>query len=213
MLKKSGSFYLHCDPTSSHYLKLAMDAIFCSRGSKFLNEVIWSYRTGGVGKKWFSRKHDVLLFYAKDTSSKERVFNVQRSGEFRTEGMNYDEDGRPYKSTKKGRLYYDIDGLSMTDVWEMPFLSTVSLERLGYPTQKPEALLERVIKASSNEGDLILDAYCGCGTTVAVAERLKRKWIGMDITYQSISLMLRRLEKAFGPAVLNNITLTAFRKI
>jgi site-specific DNA-methyltransferase (adenine-specific) len=153
---------LHCDPTASHYLKLICDAVFCPQGGNFLNEIIWSYRTGGVGKQWFSRKHDVLFFYAKQTG--QHVFHVQRSGEFRTEGMNYDETGRPYKSTKKGRLYFNSEGPTMTDVWEMPFLSTVSLERLGYPTQKPEALLERVIKASSNEGDVILDAYCGCGS-------------------------------------------------
>ena len=196
VLKPTGSFYLHCDPTASHYLKLVMDSIFCSdqRGGDFLNEIIWSYRTGGVGKRWFSRKHDCIFLYAKTTNNADRVFNVQRSGEFRTEGMNYDEDGRPYKSTKKGRLYFNIGGPTMTDVWEIPFLSTVSLERLGYPTQKPEALLERIIKASSNEGDVVLDAYCGCGTTVAVAQRLNRRWIGIDITYQSISLILKRLE-------------------
>lgn len=170
-----------------------------------MNEIIWSYRTGGVGKKWFSRKHDVMLFYAKNSG--EHVFNVQHSGEFRTEGMNYDEKGRPYKSTKKGRLYFNPAGPTMTDVWEMPFLSTVSSERLGYPTQKPEALLERVINASSNEGDTILDAYCGCGTTVAVAQRLRRRWLGMDITYQSIALVLRRLEKTYGHAILDSITL------
>ena len=205
VLKLSGSFYLHCDPTASHYLKLVCDAVFCPQGGNFLNEIIWSYRTGGVGKHWFSRKHDVLLLYSKKTGK--HTFHVQRSGEFRTEGMNYDKSGRPYKSTKKGRLYFNIEGPAMTDVWEMPFLSTVSLERLGYPTQKPEALLERVINASSDDGNVVLDAYCGCGTTVAVAQRLKRKWIGMDITYQSIALVLRRLEKTYGRKILDSISL------
>ena len=204
VLKSTGSFYLHCDPTASHYLKLVLDAVFCSQGGNFQNEVVWSYRTGGVGKQWFSRKHDVLFFYAKKTG--QHHFNVQHSGSFRTEGMNYDEEGKPYKSTKKGRLYFNSQGPTMTDVWEIPFLSTVSLERLGYPTQKPESLLERIIQASSNEGDLVLDAYCGCGTTIAVAQRLKRAWIGIDITYQSISLVLRRLEKAFGAKALEQIS-------
>ena len=212
VLKPTGSFYLHCDPTASHYLKLVCDTVFVSdrRGGDFLNEIIWSYRTGGVGKRWFSRKHDCIFLYAKNTGNVGRVFNVLRSGEFRTEGLNYDEEGKPYKSTKKGRLYFNVDGPTMTDVWEIPFLSTVSLERLGYPTQKPEALLERIIKASSNEGDTVLDAYCGCGTTVAVAQRLNRKWIGIDITYQSISLILKRLADKYPdtwPAIEANIFL------
>jgi site-specific DNA-methyltransferase (adenine-specific) len=99
--------------------------------------------------------------------------------------------------TRKGR--------PVDDVWDLPIINTSSKERLGYPTQKPEALLERIVSACSSEGELVLDAYCGCGTTIAVAHRLKRKWIGMDITYQSISLVLRRLETAFGVAVLDEI--------
>lgn len=96
-------------------------------------------------------------------------------------------------------------GTPVDDVWDIPIINPLSKERLGYPTQKPENLLQRIIEASSNEGDVILDAYCGCGTTIAVAERLKRRWIGIDITYQSISLVLRRLEKAFGATVLDTI--------
>lgn len=101
--------------------------------------------------------------------------------------------------------YYMKEGKSQVDFWNISPINQVSPERLGYPTQKPEALLERIIKASSNEDDTVLDAYCGCGTTIAVAQRLKRKWIGMDITYQSISLVLRRLEHTFGKDVLDNI--------
>src|SRR5437667_8262187 len=97
------------------------------------------------------------------------------------------------------------EGKAQVDYWNISPINQVAKERLGYPTQKPEALLERIIKASSNEGDVVLDAYCGCGTTVAVAQRLKRKWIGIDITYQSISLILRRLEQAFGKPVVDAV--------
>jgi hypothetical protein len=105
-------------------------------------------------------------------------------------------------------VYAKQEGKPLSDVWEIPFINPVAKERLGYPTQKPEALLERIIKASSNEGDMILDAYCGCGTTVAVAEKLKRQWIGIDITYQSISLIIKRLEDSFGKTIVENISLS-----
>ncbi|PJF26704.1 MAG: site-specific DNA-methyltransferase, partial [Phototrophicales bacterium] len=98
-------------------------------------------------------------------------------------------------------------GVAENDVWNIQLLNSQSKERLGYPSQKPEALLERIIMASSNEGDVVLDAYCGCGTTVAVAERLKRHWSGIDITYQSISLILQRLEKQYGEDILKQIML------
>ena len=197
VLKVTGSFYLHCDPTASHYLKLVLDAIFCSQGGDFQNEVIWSYQTGGASKHHYARKHDVLLFYTKSGTF---TFNSGSIREPRTE-----------KSLKRAQnpigariTVDDVDKLP-TDVFQIPALNPMAVERQGYPTQKPEALLERVIKASSNDGDVVLDAYAGCGTTVAVAQRLKRNWIGMDITFQSISLILRRLEKAFGPEVLQGI--------
>jgi site-specific DNA-methyltransferase (adenine-specific) len=103
------------------------------------------------------------------------------------------------------------DGKRLGDVWEIPIINASAKERLGYPTQKPEALLERIIKASSNEGDIILDTYCGCGTTIAVAEKLNRSWIGVDITYQSISLILRRLD-SFGKNSIENIQLNGIPK-
>jgi hypothetical protein len=114
-------------------------------------------------------------------------------------------DGR----IRRKRYLDELKGRPVQNLWDdIDMISSQAAERLGYPTQKPESLLERIIKASSNEGDVILDAYCGCGTTVAVAERLNRKWIGIDITYQSISLILKRLEKHFGATVLKNITLS-----
>ena len=200
VLKPEGTFYLHCDPTSSHYLKLVLDAVFCSQGGEFLNELIWGYRTGGASKKHFARKHDVILSYSK---SKKHTFNVQYYKSWQNKKYNYNAAYPEYFDEEEKRWYH----LSICrDVWEdLHPIGTENRERLGYPTQKPESLLERIITASSNEDDLVLDAYCGCGTTVAVAQRLKRNWIGIDITYQSISLILRRLEGAFGKSVLSQV--------
>ncbi len=190
ILTDSGSFYLHLDQRTSHYLKVAVDQVFGAEN--FLNEVIWSYRTGGRSKKWFARKHDSILVWAKHLGK--HVFNLQHSGVFRTDGLKLDEDGRPYKVTKKGRLYFHPQGPALTDVWELPFLSTVSLERTGYPSQKPEALLERIILASSNPGDVVCDAFCGSGTTLAVARRLDRRWLGCDVSEEAVAIARRRLE-------------------
>jgi hypothetical protein len=121
------------------------------------------------------------------------------------------KDGRPRKDGLKEYLT-ESKGSLLQDIWTDMIFSPTTKERLGYPTQKPEALLERIIKASSNEGDIILDAYCGCGTTIAVAERLNRPWIGIDITYQSISLILKRLEDSFGAKVLEKIQLNGIPK-
>jgi len=191
VLKPTGSFYLHCDPTASHYLKLVLDAVFCGQGGDFINEIAWCYGSGGASKTHYSKKHDVIFFYSK---GKKWTFNV-------------DEVREPYSSPHKSmtpkvvgdKSYVKMNPLGRIpfDWWQIPILTNSAIERLGYPTQKPEALLERIIRASSNEGDTVLDAYCGCGTTVAVAQRLNRKWIGIDITYQSISLILKRLQDKY----------------
>lgn len=194
VLKPTGSIYLHCDPTMSHSLKLAMDAIFGRKN--FLNEIIWSYKTGGISKKWFGRKHDVILLYTKEQHK--HKFNLKREGTYRTKGMNYDEDGKPYKTTKKGRLYFNPEGPALTDVWELPFLSTVSSERVGYPTQKPLTLLKRIIEASSNFGDTILDPFCGCATTCIAADILQRNWIGIDISPLAAELVIDRADREIG---------------
>ncbi|GHO55517.1 DNA methyltransferase [Ktedonobacter robiniae] len=233
VLKETGSFYLHCDPTASHYLKLLLDAIFCSQGGNFVNEIAWCYEIGGrVSKHAFGRRHDSLLFYVK---SKDYAFNwddildeFSESGKakFRYEDENgkYRLMGRFIKGSPiKGHRdvspewenthpelvyrHYLKEGKMPVDFWNIPPINQASKERLGYPTQKPEALLEKIISVSSNDGDVILDAYCGCGTTIAVAERLRRNWIGIDITYQSISLVLRRLEGQYGKETINNINL------
>ncbi|MBI4739007.1 restriction endonuclease [Candidatus Woesearchaeota archaeon] len=226
VLKSTGSFYLHCDPNSSHYLKLILDSIFCPQGGDFRNEIIWCYSHGGKSKRNFGKKHDVIFFYSK---SKEYQFNTDnikiemKSGKKSFGGrLEEDEDGRQYRlvygtKNKKGDTkyykYYLDEGKIPEDWWsDINSLQASSAERLGYPTQKPEALLERIIQASSNEGDVVLDAYCGCGTTVAVAQNLNRKWIGIDITYQSISLILKRLEDNYGKDALDNIKLAGIPK-
>ncbi len=200
VLKPTGSFYLHCDPTASHYLKLVLDTIFVPNGGDFQNELIWSYKSGGASKKWFARKHDVIFFYTKTNNwhfypQKERSYMMHKYGFKKSDFQIDSESGLQYS------MVYS------RDVLEIPSVGSDTAERMGYPTQKPEALLQRLIAASTVEGDLVFDAYCGCGTTIIVAERLKRKWIGIDITYQSISLILRRLEGELGKETLANITL------
>ncbi len=212
VLKPTGSFYLHCDPTASHYLKLVCDAVFCGQGGDFRNEVIWDYSFRLMDlNNFYNRKHDVIFFYSK---TERNVFNMPKT-EWTREGIeasrkqkiHVDADGvewiwmpggRGNSKNKMRRIDEIIEGgKAVSDVWQIPIISSSSKERMGYPTQKPEALIERIIKASSNEGDVVLDAYCGCGTTVAVAQRLGRQWIGIDITYQSISLILKRLQDKY----------------
>ena len=210
VLKPTGSFYLHCDPTASHYLKLVIDSIFCAKGGDFKNEIIWNYKRWTATSNRYQRMHDVVFFY---TKSNKYTFNMQYE-DYQQTTLKYhhwenDEDGEFY--WKKGRnietykVYKNDKGVKRSDVWDIPQIGPIAKERLGYPTQKPEILLDIIINASSNEGDIVLDAYCGCGTSVTVAERLNRNWIGVDITYQSISLILKRLEDSFGKSVLNDI--------
>ena len=191
LLKPAGSLYVHLDWHAVHYVKVLLDELFGYE--HFINEVIWSYRTGGRSTRWFARKHDTLLVYARKIGK--HTFHLMRDGVFRTDGLNYDKDGRPYKQTRAGRLYFHPDGPALTDVWEIPFLSTVSLERTGYPTQKPVALLERVIKASTNPGDVVGDFFCGSGTSLAVAKRLGRQWIGCDASASAVRLANGRLRR------------------
>lgn len=199
VLKPTGSFYLHCDPTCSHYLKLVLDSIFCGHSGDFRNEIVWWYETGGIPREDFSRKHDIIFRY---TKSKTWVFNADQVMEPRSdEVLRRIATGNLSATRSTGQVRHP------SDVFKIPSINAMAKERLGYPTQKPEALLDRIIKASSNEGDSILDAFCGCGTTINVAERLKRQWKGIDITYQSISVVLKRLEESFGKELLPEIQL------
>jgi len=204
VLKPTGSLYLHCDPTASHYLKLLLDAIFGKR--QIANEIVWCYRRYTAASNRFQRLHDTLLFYGK---TDQRRFNDIRIPYGETSGKKdshyrQDGDGRWFRWQKRKdaepyRIYL-ADGVRLGDWWDIPIINASSKERLGYPTQKPSALLERIIAASSNEGDVVLDPFCGCGTAVHAAAKLKRQWIGIDVTHLAISLIEKRMKDAFPAA-------------
>lgn len=198
VLKPTGIIYLHCDPTASHYLKIIMDVIFDK--ANFRNEIIWCYRGGGVPKNDFANRHDVILRYSKTNHYYFDVNSVR---------IPYSEESLErlqYKARAfRGEKIYDAYepnklGKHPEDWWEIQPIMPSSKERLGYPTQKPEALLERIIKSSTKEGDWVLDPFCGCGTTVAVAERLKRNWVGIDISMLAINVIIQRM-KAHYPGI------------
>ena len=245
VLKPTGSIYLHCDPTASHYLKLLMDAAFGK--TRFRNEITWKRTSAHSDARRYGRVHDVILYYARDSHP---LWNAQRQPYDEEYIEDYyrrsDDDGRRWMSDNlsaagltgggyeyewngvsrvwrvpketmerldgEGRVFYtasgmprrkryldEMPGVPLQDVWtDIPPVGSRASERLGYPTQKPEALLERIILSSSNEGDVVLDPFCGCGTAIAVAERLNRRWIGVDITHIAVSLMKYRLHDAFG---------------
>jgi len=198
VLKPAGSIYLHCDPTASAHLRILMDSIFGPKG--FQNEVIWSYRRWPSPSNHYQRMHDVILFYSKSPSGP-GTFNVEYeegspSYQKRFKGKTQMLD--PVSKTRKITLEKESSGLARRDVWDISIIAGSSRERLGYPTQKPEKLLERIIHASSHEGDIVLDPFCGCGTAVAVSQRLQRQWIGIDITHLAITLIKHRLHDVFG---------------
>jgi site-specific DNA-methyltransferase (adenine-specific) len=262
VLKDTGSFYLHCDSSMSHFLKLICDLIFGDKNKGFKNEIVWKRTSAHNDPKKFGRNTDRILFY---TKSEKYTFNtvflnyddsyltkfyryydekgVYRLSDLTGPGINpNDEEWRGYhpanvkrhwsvpkrylikvlgkekfeKMTTKQKLDYlyeqglihftqqgtpsfkryleTMGGVPAQELWtDIPPISPQAKERLGYPTQKPEALLERIIKASSNEGDLVADFFCGCGTTIAVANRLNRNWLGVDISHLAIRLILQRL--------------------
>ncbi len=201
VLKPSGSIYLHCDPTASHHLKILMDSIFGPEC--FRNEIIWSYRRWPTPTKFYQRMHDVILFYAADADGP-GTFNVEyepNSPSYvkRFKGKTQMLD--PETKTRKITLEAKSRGMPRRDVWDLSIIAGFKKERLGYPTQKPETLLERIICTSSKKGDVVLDPFCGCGTTIAVAQALGRRWLGIDITYLAIGLVERRLKHAFGADV------------
>lgn len=190
VLKPTGSFYLHCDWHAGHYLKVMCDDVFGK--NKFQNEIIWHFPSMSAAKKHFPKKHHTIFTYIK---SNEYIFNCDEVrvpySKGTIERARYGSAGFGGKNSKAN--YLNKKGKIKDDVWMIPHLK--GNERTGYPTQKPRALLERIILASSNRGDIVLDAFCGCGTTMEAAYKLKRKWIGIDISPTAIKLIERRLKE------------------
>ena len=202
ILKESGSIYLHCDTTMCHYLKLVLDCIFGEKN--FKNHFIWAYKSGGTSKSYFARKHDVILFYSK---SKNYYFKSLKE-------KSYNREYKPY-NFKGVEEYKDFLGwytlVNLKDVWNIDMIGRTSQERTGYPTQKPLALLERIIRTSCPEKGIVLDPFCGCATTCVTAEKLGRTWIGIDISTKAHDLVRKHLEKQFSQGNIfekpwNNIT-------
>jgi len=182
VLRHDGSIYLHCDPTASHYLKALMDSIF--KKKNFRNELVWWYSWGMHTSKHWNRKHDIILHYAKD--HKQVFFDGNRVRIPYREGSKISTDLRYNKS-------YKSEGKLPEDVLDIPTINGMSKERTGYPTQKPLALYEKFVKASSNLGSFVLDPFCGCATTPVAAERLGRKWVGIDLWDKAHAVVLDRL--------------------
>jgi len=189
VLKPTGSIYLHCDPTASHYLKVVMDEIF--GGKNYRNEIVWCYSGGGIPKHDFPRKHDVILRYSKSDD-----YTFRR--EYIPYGEHYQKGGTKRFTSHGGKRSreYRAEGTPVRSWWpDIKPLINLHNENTGYPTQKPLALLKRIIKASSNENDVVLDPFCGCGTTIEAAHLLKRNWVGVDISYYAIQVIRRERMK------------------
>jgi DNA modification methylase len=270
VLRSTGSIYLHCDPTASHYLKMLMDAVFGP--VHFSNEISWKRTLAHGSARRFGPLHDTILFYAKTTDrfwgdprvgydtgyvqgkftqTDEATGKLYQAISLTGAGVRHGDSGKPWRGfnptdagrhwalpghiTNKlgkggetlqkrldqldaaGRIYWpkkeggrprlkwyidDSEGSQLSDIWtDIPPINSQAQERLGYPTQKPEALLERIISASSKRGDLVLDPFCGCGTTITAAQKLDRRWIGIDITHLAIGLIKTRLKDAYGEAI------------
>lgn len=219
VLKSTGSIYLHCDSTASHYLKIIMDAIF---KNYFRNEIVWHY--SGWNKKLnshFEKRHDTILFYSKSENSYFNSYTIPYESKeeyikIRKQKVYVDENGKEYTIDTRNdgnggkrvtNIYVEESvarGKPIDDVWKIDKLNNSSKESLGYPTQKPLALLERIIESSSDKDFLILDPFCGCGTTIHASEKLNRRWIGIDITHLAITLIEKRLKDAF-PEIKYNV--------
>ena len=200
LLKPTGSIYLHCDPTASHYIKVMMDAIFGHRN--FRNEIVWSYRRWPAKQSNFQRMHDTILRYSKGvTPTWNQLYEPLAKSTLRADRGKkiinvFDESGRRIRGEKTGE---DSPGAPMRDVWSVGILSPTARERLGYATQKPLALLDRIIKASSNPGDVVFDPFCGCATTLEAAHCLERRWIGCDIAIHAVKRVAKvRLQERIG---------------
>lgn len=263
VLKPTGSLYLHCDPTMSHYLKIVLDAIFDPRN--FRNEIVWKRTTGvkgnsGQGAKHFGRSTDTIFYYVKTKAAPYHQQFTEYTDDAIKKQFKYVEEGtgRRYSldpidgpgGAAKGNPFYEVlgvsgfwrykqdfmeelikegrivqtkpgavprrlkyldegRGVSVGSLWtDIPNLQATSAEALGYPTQKPLALLERIILTSSQPGDVVLDPFCGCGTAVDAAQKLGRRWVGIDVTYISIDLMVKRLQHTYGDDITNTFKVT-----
>jgi len=191
LLKETGSFYLHCDPTMSHYLKIVCDFLFGKKN--FRNQLIWNYSTFHSSKKQFKKNYDEIFFYSKSLEWKFNWEDIAEEYNAKTIKRYDKEDELGIYKIIKGKKFYKGQGTPPNACFYIPQAQMNSVEYLGYPTQKPETLLERIIKASSNEGDVVADFFCGCGTTIAVADKLNRNWLGVDISHLAIKLILDRL--------------------
>jgi len=188
LLSETGSIYLHCDWHKNAHLRLVMDEVFGE--SNFLNEIIWGYRTGGISKGFYARKHDDLLFYAKNMGKV--LFNTQFYKSYQQKKYNFEGVEDLWDEEKKQWYHNSV----CRDIWDDIYpIGTENSERVDYPTQKPEALIERIIKASSKEGAVIADFFMGSGTTQAVAQKLGRRWLGCDINIGAIQTATKRLNQ------------------
>jgi DNA modification methylase len=247
VLKPTGSLYLHCDPTASHYLKVLLDMVFGAEN--FRNEITWKRTSAHNDPGRYGSNKDTIFYYTKMNKWTWNPQYTEHSEEYKTRFRYQDEDGRlwtddnltakglsgggyeyEYKGIRslwrcppetmkrlddEGKLHFtnkggirlkryldQTKGTTLQSIWDdIPPINSQAAERMGYPTQKPLALLERIINASSNPGDVVLDPFCGCGTAIAAAQKLGRKWIGIDITHLAIGLIKRRMEDAFGDAL------------
>lgn len=198
VLKDTGSIFLHCDRSASHYLRIALDEIFGS--NNFQSEIVWSYRRWSNAKKGLLNSHQIIFFYSKSSNFK---FNKKFDSYSPTTNIDQifqkrvrDENGKTkYKTQTNGSydLMEEKNGVPLSDVWEIPYLNPKANERVGYPTQKPVILLERIIELVTDEGDIVLDPFCGSGTTLVAAKLLRRKYIGIDKSEDAIQLTKKRL--------------------
>lgn len=194
VLKPTGTIYLHCDPTSSYALRLVLNRTFGAEN--FRNEVVWRYRRWPTKANRFQRMHDVLLVYGRSetvTFHELHGYEALAPSTLKTWGTKRQNSTSVGGKTKKGSSDVESLGPPLSDVWEIGILAPMSKERTGYPTQKPEKLLERVVLASSNPGDVVLDPFCGSGTTLAVAQRLGRVPIGIDQNPHAVEIARRRI--------------------
>ena len=194
VLTEDACIYLHCDPTVSHYLKLVMDAVFGAEN--FRNEIVWSYRRWPAKQENFQRMHDVILRYSmSDSVIWNQQFEPLAESTLKTFGTQKQVADFSSGRRKPGKLEVDTPGAPMRDVWDIGIIAPISKERTGWPTQKPIALLRRVIVSSTNPGDLVLDGCCGCGATVVAAELEGRRWVGCDISPFALDLVNVQLKK------------------